>query len=179
MERCWILLGMMGAGKSAVGRSMAELSGRRFLDTDQLLQHKLGRPIHQLFGVYGEEAFRAHETAVLRGLMPDACVLATGGGIVVREENWAEMRRLGTTILLRVEHEALSARLERSKRRRPLLEVVDWEKQLSTLMEFRKHLYVLADLSVDVSVVDVREAAVRVLAAIERFESGISGKGSA
>src|SRR5690349_9779443 len=107
MERCWILLGMMGAGKSAVGRALAELSGREFVDTDLLLQQRLGRPISQLFAVYGEDAFRDHETSILRSLEPLPVVLATGGGIVVREENWSELRRLGTTIYLRATPETI------------------------------------------------------------------------
>ena len=115
MERCWILLGMMGAGKSSVGRALAELSGREFVDTDILLQHRFGRPVHQIFEVYGEDAFRHHETSVLRSLEPSSIVLATGGGIVTRESNWSELGRLGATIYLNAGLSTLLSRLEASK----------------------------------------------------------------
>src|SRR3954464_1775303 len=91
MERCWILVGMMGAGKTSLGRSLAGLSGREHLDTDHLLQRRLGRPIPQLFNIYGEATFRDHETSILKGLEPGPSVISTGGGIVLRPVNWVEM----------------------------------------------------------------------------------------
>src|SRR5437868_3400733 len=100
MERTWVLVGMMGAGKSAVGRALAGLAAREFVDTDQLLQNRFGRPVSQIFQHYGEETFRDHETNILRGLAPGRFVLSTGGGIVLREANWLEMRRLGVVIYL-------------------------------------------------------------------------------
>ena len=121
MERGWILLGMMGAGKSSIGRNLAEASHRPFLDTDLLLQNRLGRPVSQIFQVYGEATFRDHETSILRNLEPEPVVLATGGGIVLREENWTEMRRLGITVFLDAAFETLTERLARSKKKRPLL----------------------------------------------------------
>src|SRR5450631_3409697 len=75
MERCWILVGMMGVGKSAVGRELAVRTGREFVDTDQMLQNRLGRPISQLFQIYGESAFRDHETAILKSIVPSLAVV--------------------------------------------------------------------------------------------------------
>lgn len=138
---------MMGAGKSSVGRSLAELSGRAFVDTDQLLQNRFGRSITKIFQVYGEEAFREHETSVLRSLEPGATVISTGGGVVLREENWAELRRLGTTVYLEASVETLVARLEASKKKRPLLEVDNWEDRLDELLLARLPLYRQADLT--------------------------------
>src|SRR5690349_9612051 len=112
MERCWILVGMMGAGKSSVGRALAEASGRPFLDTDLMLQNRLGRPITQIFQVYGEETFRDHETSILRSLEPHPAIVSTGGGIVIREANWSEMKRLGLVIYLKARPETLISRLE-------------------------------------------------------------------
>src|SRR4051794_13739349 len=117
MERCWILVGMMGVGKSAVGRELAVRTGRSFLDTDQLLQHRLGRPVSQLFQIYGEDAFREHETSILRSLEPCDAILSTGGGVVTREANWVELRRLGTVAYLKATEEEIIARLTVSKKR--------------------------------------------------------------
>jgi shikimate kinase len=167
MERCWILLGMMGAGKSSVGRALAELSGREFMDTDILLQNRFGRPVYQIFDVYGEDAFRQHETSILKSLEPAFAVLATGGGIVTRDVNWHELRRLGTTIYLKASPETIVGRLQASKKKRPLLMADAWPERVLDLLESRKPLYEQADLSVQVDSDDVIHVAQRVLEAVE------------
>jgi len=169
MDRCWILLGMMGAGKSSLGRALAEATGRTFLDTDLLLQQRLGRPIPQIFQIYGEPTFRDHESSILRSLEPGPVVLATGGGIVLREGNWAEMRRLGTTIFLEACADTLIDRLAKSKKRRPLLQVEDWETRTRNLLEERMPLYQQADVRVCVDGAEMDEAAQRVLEALHRY----------
>lgn len=162
-----ILLGMMGSGKTTVGRRAAELAGYEFLDTDQLLIRKLGRPIHQIFQYYGEEAFRHHETRILAELQPGNGVLATGGGIVLKEENWSEMRRLGKTVFLQVPEELLIERLAVAKRRRPLLERDDWEEQLGLILAGRLELYQRADIILDITENDIELAAHKLVEAME------------
>lgn len=169
MERCWILIGMMGAGKSSVGRALAEKSGREFIDTDLLLQNRLGRPIPQIFQVYGEDAFRDHETSILKSLEPGPSILSTGGGIVTREANWAELQRLGITIYLKSKPETLIARLAVSKKKRPLLQVDEWETRLCDLLTRREPYYERADLVVELDLDDVQSAADRVLAKIQEL----------
>lgn len=140
-----ILLGMMGSGKTTVGRRAAEMAGVSFEDTDQMLVRKLGRPVHQLFQYYGETAFRQHETKILTDLLPGSGVLATGGGIILKPENWAEMKRLGTTIFIKVPEELLIERLATAKKRRPLLETENWEDKVKELLAARMSLYLQAD----------------------------------
>lgn len=83
------LVGMMGAGKSAVGRPLAEALGYRFLDADTALEQAAGRPIAEIFAAEGEEGFRALETAVLDRIAGfHSLVVATGGGVVTRPVNW-------------------------------------------------------------------------------------------
>ncbi len=144
-KRDWILVGMMGAGKSTVGRELARLSERNFADTDSLLQNRFGRSISQIFDVYGEATFRDHEHSILKGLEPEGRVLATGGGIVLREDNWEELRRLGTTIFLETPIETLIERLAVSRKKRPLLEREDWQEALRDLYSRREPLYRKAD----------------------------------
>ena len=162
MKGSWILLGMMGAGKSAVGRALSELADRPFIDTDQLLQSRLGRTIPQLFRIYGESTFREHETSLLRSLSPDPVVLATGGGIVIRPENFVELDRIGTTIYLQASPETLIERLQISKKKRPLLDTDDWETRLRDLLAVRLPLYEKANLVVSVDGLSVDEAAAKV-----------------
>ncbi len=161
LERAWILIGMMGSGKSTVGRLLAQRSGRDFIDTDQLIVRRLGRPIHQLFSVYGQDTFRDHESSILKGLEPSSAVIATGGGTVLREANWLEFQRLGTTVYLQLEPELLIERLEKSSRRRPLLEVENWPDRLREILEERRALYERADLTLKIESEDLGAAAER------------------
>ncbi len=158
MDRSWVLIGMMGAGKSSLGRALSDKTGREHLDTDQILQRRLGRPIPQLFQIYGESTFRDHETSVLKSLEPGFSVISTGGGIVLREANWIELRRLGNVVYVDVEYDDLVERLSASKKRRPLLEVEDWKARLQALLEERRPLYDQADLTVNVTGLGITEA---------------------
>ncbi len=148
IERYWILLGMMGSGKSTVGRELARRHDRPFEDTDEILRQRFGRSIGGVFSVYGEEAFRDHETSILKSLTPKGAVLATGGGIVLRAANWAEMSRLGTSIFMDVQPEKLKVRLLKSRRRRPLLESEDWESTFDQIYSERIDIYRKADIRI-------------------------------
>lgn len=150
MDEWWILVGMMGSGKSTVGMLLAERTSRSFRDTDQMVAHMVGHPIPRIMSLYGEAAFRAFETNALRHLARERGVLATGGGIVMAEENWVEMRRLGKTIFLDPPLEVLIARLRRSQRTRPLLVGENWEERLKALLEARRPFYERADVRVPV-----------------------------
>jgi len=144
-----ILLGMMGSGKTTVGRRAAELAGVPFADTDQMLVRRLGRPVHQLFQFYGEEAFRQHETKILSDLEEGSGVLATGGGIILKQENWLEMSRLGKTIFIKVPEDLLIERLATAKKRRPLLETENWEDRVREILAKRMPLYLQADYVIE------------------------------
>jgi shikimate kinase len=163
MTQSWILLGMMGAGKSSVGRRLSTITGRRFLDTDQLLQNRLGRSINQIFQLYGEEAFRDHESSILRQLEPGHDIVSTGGGIVLREENWNELRRLGPTIYLRASPETLIDRLQVSKKRRPLLAGEAWDDKLREILNRRVPLYEQADATLDVDQLPIEEVCEKIV----------------
>jgi len=167
MDRCWILIGMMGAGKSAIGRALAATTGREFIDTDQLLQHKLGRPITQIFQIYGEDAFREHESCTLRDLEPGSSIISTGGGIILREDNWTQMRRLGVTIYLDAHPDLLIRHLSTSKKKRPLLLIENWEDRVREILNSRLDLYRQAEVHVTVDGDSIDETAKRIILAME------------
>ncbi len=162
---------MMGAGKSSIGRSLSEASGRDFLDTDAMLQQRLGRPISQIFQIYGEVAFRDHESNLLKSIEPGPSVVSTGGGIILREDNWEEFKRLGLTIFLDASIETLIERLSVSKKKRPLLQTENWEERTKEILDSRLHLYRQADIRVSVDEIDLSNGADLVLSAIMEYES--------
>ncbi|MFM9109397.1 MAG: shikimate kinase, partial [Prochlorococcaceae cyanobacterium] len=87
-------VGMMGAGKSAVGRPLADALGYRFIDADTTISQAAGKPIPELFAGEGEAGFRRLETAVLDQIAGwHSLVVATGGGVVTRPENWGHLRQ--------------------------------------------------------------------------------------
>ncbi len=150
---------MMGVGKSTIGSILAEQTHRPFHDTDRMLVHRLGRPIPQLFQIYGESTFRDHETAILKTLEPGPQVISTGGGIVLREANWDLMRALGSIIYLHVPFEILVNRLAASRKRRPLLQVENVEERIQSILDAREPLYAKADLAVELGDMNAEQAA--------------------
>ena len=140
--------------------------GWPFEDTDQKLQNLLGRSITDFFEIYGELAFRDHETALLRRLGVVPRVLATGGGIVLREENWVELRRLGTVVFLDVKSERLVTRLSKTRLKRPLLRAEGWEQRLADLVLSRRSVYEQADVRIEVDDEPIPAVAERILVAV-------------
>jgi shikimate kinase len=142
------LVGMMGAGKSAVGRPLADALGYRFVDADTAIEAVAGRPIPQIFAEQGEAGFRDLETAVIGQIATwHSLVVATGGGVVTRPENWGHMRQ-GVVIWLDAPAELLLARLGADPTPRPLLQGDDREARLQALLQERKPLYHQADLQI-------------------------------
>ncbi len=142
------LVGMMGAGKSAVGRPLAEALGYRFIDADAILEQAAGQSIAEIFASDGEEAFRSLETSVLDGIAGwHSLVVATGGGVVTRPENWGHMRQ-GLVVWLDAPEAELLDRLATDPTPRPLMTTPDPSARLAALLAERRPLYAQADLTV-------------------------------
>ena len=141
---------MMGAGKTTIGNLLAHETGREFVDTDKLIEKRLARPISQFFKYYGEEAFREHESTIVRSLTSGPYVIATGGGAIIRDENLKHLQSIGKLVYLQSEPNELIRRLRQSKKKRPLLSTENWEATLIEILESRKSRYELADLVVSV-----------------------------
>jgi len=135
------LVGLMGAGKTSVGRLLAKRFGKTFYDCDQEIERRTGVKIPVVFEIEGEEGFRAREAAVLQELatMHDI-VLATGGGAVLREENRRALMQHGTVVYLRASLDDLWQRT-RHDRNRPLLQTADPRAKLEELFAQRDPLY--------------------------------------
>jgi len=142
------LVGMMGAGKSAVGRPLAEALGYRFVDADQVLEEAAGCTIPEIFLQDGESGFRQLETAVLGQICSwHSLVVATGGGVVKRPENWGHMRQ-GLVVWLDAPTDVLLNRLQQDLTPRPLLQTDDPPARLQKLLAERLPFYAQADLTV-------------------------------
>jgi shikimate kinase len=158
------LVGMMGTGKSAVGRPLAAALGYRFLDADTSVERVAGRSIPELFDQVGEPGFRDLETAVLGQIASwHSLVVATGGGVVTRPENWGHMQQ-GVVVWLDAPPELLLRRLAADPSPRPLLQTADPESQLTSLLSQRQRLYAQADLHIRQGGEPIEEVAAAVLA---------------
>ncbi len=144
------LVGLMGAGKTSVGRLLAQHLGKAFYDCDHEIERRTGVRIPVIFDVEGEARFREREAAVLQELARlDEIVLATGGGAVLNAENRRALVASGTVVYLRASLDDLWRRV-RHDRNRPLLQIPDARRRLAELYVERDPLYrEVASLIVD------------------------------
>lgn len=146
-KRALVLVGMMGAGKSTVGRRLAARLGLPFLDADVEIEAAAGMSIPEIFAAHGEQYFRDGEVRVITRLLEGApCVLATGGGAWMRPETRERIRARGISVWLKAEPDVL---LRRVKRRsdRPLLQTADPAATIEKLVAERYPVYAEADLT--------------------------------
>ncbi len=167
-----VLCGMMGAGKTTIGIKIADLTGRRWYDTDGLIVDKHGN-IADIFEFYGEAHFRRLETEIIRELsLKEGLVISTGGGLVLKKENNELLQKNGKIVFLRASLDTLSKRL-RVDGTRPLLQTSteSIRDRLSALMEERTPVYEhVADYIVDVDGKTPEEIAKEIVALTENEE---------
>lgn len=163
------IVGMMGAGKSTVGRLLAPQLGYKFFDTDDLVAQVADKSIPEIFAEVGEAGFRELETQVLAQLCSyKNLVVATGGGMVLRRENWSYLHH-GIVVWLDVPLALLQARLQ-GDGTRPLLQDPDPWGKLRSLLDQRLHLYAQADVKIEITTAATPEQiAQQVLTAIPQI----------
>jgi shikimate kinase len=158
-----VLIGFMGAGKSTVARELEQLGGFSLIDLDAVIVQQVGRSIPEIFASEGEGRFRDYETMALRSLVgAQRAVIATGGGIIGREENWSVMHRLGTVVYLRAAWPTLRRRLAGSQGR-PLADAGQELRQIEELWGQRCPLYEQADISITTDELKATEVAQAIL----------------
>ena len=144
-----VLVGLMGAGKTSVGRRLAEKLGIPFIDADHEIEAAAGKPIKEIFADHGEAYFREGERRVIQRLIGNgAQVLATGGGAYMNEETRERIREHGISVWLRASLPILMKRVAK-RSDRPLLQADDPESVMRDLMEKRYPVYALADVTVE------------------------------
>ncbi len=168
-----VLIGMMGAGKTTVGRLCAERLAWEYLDSDAQVVAGTGRTVPELFADEGEEVFRAHETRVLQEALSgeEPVVVSAAGGVVLSEDNRALLREAAMVVWLRADVGTLAGRVGEGAGR-PLLDT-DPATSLAALDEVRRPLYAsVAHAVVDVDELSPDEVVDRVMAEVERASGG-------
>jgi shikimate kinase len=162
------LIGMMGCGKSAVGDAIARrMTTYNYLDMDRIIEKAAGMSIPQIFEEEGESSFREVESQVLDSLHAYVrCVVSTGGGVVLRNNNWAKLQT-GVVVYLKADPEIIMKRIEGTDR--PLLQTENPMDKLKQLMEERRLKYEQADVHVDIGEMDVAGVAEAVVRALHDF----------
>lgn len=162
------LIGPMGAGKTTIGRQLSDLLKLEFIDSDHEIEARTGANIPWIFDVEGEQGFRAREEAVIRDLTQrQGIVLATGGGVVMREANRHQLHDNGVVIYLAT---PVSVQIERTARdrNRPLLQTPNPKQRLTELMELRDPLYrETAHIVMPTDGGSARDVAMRIIHALE------------
>ena len=148
-RRSVVLVGMMGAGKSSIGRRLAQRLGVTFVDADAEIEAAAGMTIAEIFATYGEPYFRSGEQRVIARLLESGPkVLATGGGAFINPETRAGVRQKGVSVWLKAEFEVLMRRVKRrATADRPMLQG-DPAQRIRHLMDERYPLYAEADVTV-------------------------------
>ena len=168
-SRTVVLVGLMGSGKSSVGRKLAHRLALPFRDADIEIEHAAGLSIPEIFATHGEAYFRDGERRVIARLLEEPVhILATGGGAFMDARTRAAIVAKGISIWLRVELDELVRRTAR-RNHRPLLNQGEPRQILAGLMEVRYPVYAGADIIVDGGAGDVDEMVDRVLAALMAY----------
>jgi len=179
--RSVVLVGMMGAGKTSVGKRLAHRLGLTFVDADVAIEDAAKKSVSEIFAQHGEEYFRQGERRVIARLLREPRqIIATGGGAFMNDETRAAIVGVGISIWLKADWELLYERVRR-RPTRPLLQTADPEGTLRGLVEARYPVYALADMtvqSIDVPHEAMVDAVVDALDAWLVAEAGRGGKAS-
>jgi shikimate kinase len=167
--RSLVLVGMMGAGKTAVGRRLAAAFGLPFIDADEEIEAAAGCSISDIFALHGEAAFRDGERRVIARLLKQPpSILATGGGAFMDPRIREAISASGISIWLKADLETLWHRVRR-RSHRPLLNTPNPKETLELLMKTRYPVYAEADITVESNEAPLDETVNRVIGQLERF----------
>jgi shikimate kinase len=161
------LIGLMGAGKTTVGRKLAGIASLDFIDSDQLLESRMGVSISHIFEIEGEAGFRLRESKLFDEISSGSgAVVSTGGGLVLDENNRRLMINSGEVVYLRASLDILWKRL-RNCSTRPLLKTANPKRNLQDLIEDRDPIYTnLANQIIDVNSGSPNKTAIRICQAL-------------
>jgi len=160
----------MGTGKSIVAKKLAQELRMRYIDTDKIIEDKEGRKIRKIFEERGENYFREIETKIVKQVSSlNNYVIATGGGVVLKEENIKALRKKGFIIYLSANPEVILKRTNKNKERPLLLDCKDPYKKIKEMLSFRKPYYEKADLRIDTSNLNPPEVVEKIIKFLQKI----------
>ncbi|MGQ3683616.1 MAG: shikimate kinase [Candidatus Loosdrechtia sp.] len=175
-----ILIGFRGTGKTTLGKILAQRLGREFIDADEYLEQKEKKTIKDIFTEGGEKLFRELEGKVIGELcLLDNKVIATGGGVVMREENVTNLKRNGILILLEADADTIYKRIyanAQTQQVRPNLTNLDGYQEIKYLLEYRKFLYDrIADFVINTTDASVPDTIKKIVFLINNHVANLKG----
>ncbi len=163
MNKNIVLIGLMGSGKSTLGKHIAQKTGKEFLDTDELIVQKAGKPISKIFEEDGEMVFRDLEAEIIEEASnKHDCVISTGGGAVLRDENIENLKKSGILFFLKASPETLYERVKDDDSR-PLLKGDNPVGILRRILTARTPYYERADFRVNTENLSVEQGCEEIL----------------
>ncbi len=169
-RRSIVLVGMMGVGKSSIGRRLAARLGIPFVDADAEIETAAGMSIADIFARHGEADFRSGEARVIARLLEGGPqVLATGGGAVMNAETRALIKTKGVSIWLNAEVDLLMRRISKRRHERPMLQTADPAATLRDLLAVREPVYAQSDITVQSREVPHEAIVTEIVAALAAF----------
>ncbi|HEY9278504.1 MAG TPA: shikimate kinase [Eoetvoesiella sp.] len=170
-DRPIFLVGMMGAGKTTIGRGLARLLNREFVDLDHELEARCGVRVSLIFDIEGEQGFRRRETILLDECsMRPGIVLATGGGAILAPENRRYLRERGVVVYLRASSDELYRRVARD-RNRPLLQTPNPKARVAELLQAREPFYnEVASLTFETGTMPVNQVVRALIPLLQNYE---------
>lgn len=172
MKNSIALIGFMGAGKTVVGKVLAEKLGKRFIELDSLIEQRERKSIANIFQQDGEIAFREREIEIAREVSRgENLVIACGGGIVLNKINIDRLRQQSRIVYLTAPSEVILERVSGDGGKRPLLKVADKALNIRELLEFRKPFYErAADIIINTSKLDINSVAEQIISELKADE---------
>ncbi len=173
MKTSIALIGFMGTGKTAAGKLLAEKTGKRFIETDGIIEEKAGKSIPNIFREDGEISFRELEIEAVWEISNEKnAVIACGGGVVLNKINIDRLKEGCIIVCLTASPQVIIKRTSGDKDERPLLAVPDRVRQVKELMKFREPYYERsADITIDTSELNVESVVDRILREVKGNES--------
>lgn len=167
-----VLIGFMGAGKTSVGKVIAKKLGFEFVDVDEVIEKATGMEISEIFSKFGESRFRDIEEEMIKLItQKKRQVIATGGGVVLRDKNMKRLKKDGVIFCLKASENVIFERLKQTTNR-PLLQVENPEERIKELLQKRMPLYEKADFIIDTEGLTPEEVAEKIIKEYERLSNG-------
>lgn len=172
MEKNIVLIGFMGTGKSSIGIKLAEKLNMKFVDMDREIEKLTGMTISELFRRHGEIRFRSEEKLMAHKLSRQKnLVIATGGGVVLKEENIEVLKENGILICLKADPKDIFERVRRKRAQRPLLKKNLKVEDIENMLKEREPFYAVADLEVNTSGREIDEVVEEIISYLKKLDA--------